>query len=364
MPNSQNTNTAKTYSKIALIISALLAIVIITTLSFGHTPMMGLWVIMFFLFLALGFQGIKKIKGFSFTILIFAAVAASLFYPELFLEIGGFSLKKLIVPLLMIIMFGMGTAMSLKDFVGVVKMPKGVLIGIICQFTIMPFIGLGLAFLTGLPPEIAAGIILVGCSPSGLASNVMAYISGANLALSLTLTAVATLLAPIMTPFLMKLLADQLVPIDFLGMLLSILKIVILPIIAGLVFNRYAHGRFYWLDKAMPKISMAGIAIIITIITAAGRDSLLQIGLMLILAVVLHNTAGYFLGYWGSRLTGLDEKSARTVAFEVGMQNAGLASGIALEMGKLATMGLASAVFGPWMNISGSSLATWWRDKK
>ncbi|UJH67340.1 bile acid:sodium symporter family protein [Allomuricauda sp. SCSIO 65647] len=354
----------KIYSKVALIISVFLAIVIITTLSFGHTQTTGLWVILFFLSLALGFQGVKKLRGFSFTILIFAAVAASLFYPNLFLQIRGFSLKKLIVPLLIIIMFGMGTAMSLKDFVGVVKMPKGVLIGIICQFTIMPFIGLGLAYLTGLPPEIAAGIILVGCSPSGLASNVMAYISGANLALSLTLTAVATLLAPIMTPFLMKLLADQLVPIDFLGMLWSILKIVILPIIAGLIFNRYAHGRFSWLDKAMPKISMAGIAIIITIITAAGRDSLLQIGLMLIVAVVLHNTAGYFLGYWGSRLTGLDEKSARTVAFEVGMQNAGLASGIALEMGKLATMGLASAVFGPWMNISGSSLATWWRDKK
>ena len=352
----------KTYSKLLLGLSTILAIALVILLSMGMADQTGLLAIGFFLSLAISFQGIPALKGFSYTVLIFAAVSASLYYPGLFTEIGGFNLKKLIVPLLMIIMFGMGTAMSINDFYGVIKMPKGVLIGVICQFTIMPFVGLGLTLAFKLPPEIAAGVILVGCSPSGLASNVMAYISGANLPLSLTLTAVATLLAPLMTPFLMKLLADQLVPIDFLGMLWSIVKIVILPIIAGLIFNKWAHGRFAWLDKAMPVVSMAGIAIIITIITAAGRDSLLTIGLTLILVVILHNAAGYFLGYWGSRLTGLDEKSARTVAFEVGMQNAGLASGIALEMNRIATMGLAPAVFGPWMNISGSSLATWWRD--
>ncbi len=340
-----------------------MAIVLILMLLLGLADQTGMVVIGLFLSLALSFQGIPALKGFSFTILIFAAVSASLYYPSLFTEIGGFNLKKLIVPLLMLIMFGMGTAMSIKDFVGVIKMPKGVLVGILCQFTIMPFVGLGLTYAFNLPPEIAAGVILVGCSPSGLASNVMAYISGANLPLSLTLTAVATLLAPLMTPLLMKLLADQLVPIDFLGMLWSIMKIVILPIIAGLMFNKWAHGRFKWVDKAMPIVSMAGIAIIITVITAAGRDSLLTIGLTLIAVVIIHNATGYFLGYWGSRLTGLDRRSARTVAFEVGMQNAGLASGIALEMNRIATMGLAPAVFGPWMNISGSSLATWWRDR-
>ena len=353
----------KNFSKLLLGLGAVLAIAIVVLFAQGRPDQTGILVIGFFLSLALAFQGIPVLKGFSYTILIFAAVSASLYYPGLFTKIGDFNLKKLIVPLLMIIMFGMGTAMSVKDFYGVIKMPKGVLVGIICQFTIMPFVGLGLTYAFELPPEIAAGVILVGCSPSGLASNVMAYISGANLPLSLTLTAVATLLAPLMTPFLMKQLADQLVPIDFLAMLWSIMKIVILPIIAGLIFNKWAHGRFAWLDKAMPIVSMAGIAIIITIITAAGRDSLLTIGLTLILVVVLHNATGYFLGYWGSRLTGLDKRSARTVAFEVGMQNAGLASGIALEMNRIATMGLAPAVFGPWMNISGSSLATWWRDR-
>ncbi|MEO1486724.1 MAG: hypothetical protein AAFU57_13320 [Bacteroidota bacterium] len=161
----------------------------------------------------------------------------------------------------------------------------------------------------------------------------------------------------------MQLLANELVPIDFLGMFWSIMKIVILPILAGLLFNHFAHGKFKWLDKVMPKISMAGIAIIITIITASGRDSLLSIGLILVVVVIAHNFSGYILGYYGSILVGLDEKSSRTVAFEVGMQNSGLASGIALEMGRLATMGLAPAVFGPFMNISGSSLATIWQRK-
>ena len=316
-----------------------------------------------FLLFALALQTSPKFKGFSFTVLIFAAVAPSLYYPQWFQRIGDFKLTGLIVPLLMLIMFGMGTAMSLQDFVGVVKMPKGVLVGIACQFTIMPLVGAGLATLFQLPAEAAAGVILVGCSSSGLASNVMAYISGANLALSLTLTAVATLLAPLMTPSLMQLLAGELVPIDFWGMLWSILKIVIFPIAAGLLFNQFAQGRFKALDRAMPSLSMVSITIVITIITAAGRDALLSIGLVLIVVVVLHNGSGYLLGYGLSRAVGLDKRSARTVAFEVGMQNAALASGIALEMGRIATMGLAPAVFGPWMNISGSSLAAWWRNR-
>lgn len=349
--------------QIFLIINVLCALSILVLSGLEEFKFFGPLLILFFTSLAIAIRKSRILKGFSFTVLIFAAVTAAMFYPEFFSNVGEFDLKRLIVPLLMIIMFGMGTAMGLADFKGVIRMPKGVLVGIVCQFTIMPLIGYGLATVFNFPSEIAAGIILVGCSPSGLASNVMAYISGANLALSLTLTAVATLLAPVFTPLIMKLLADQLAPIDFLGMLWSIVKIVIIPIVAGLTFNHFAHGRFPWLDKAMPVISMAGIAIIITIITAAGRDALLTIGLLLIVAVILHNTAGYFLGYLGSRLAGLDQKSARTVAFEVGMQNAGLASGIALEMGRVATMGLAPAVFGPMMNISGSSLATWWRGK-
>jgi len=145
-----------------------------------------LLIVVFFCILAIAAFFNSKTRGFSFTLIIFAAVAASISFPEYFTGIGEFKFKQLIIPLLMIIMFGMGTAMSVQDFVNVAKMPKGVLIGLLCQFSIMPIVGFILIQVAGLPPEIAAGVILVGCSPSGLASNVMAYISGANLALSLT----------------------------------------------------------------------------------------------------------------------------------------------------------------------------------
>jgi BASS family bile acid:Na+ symporter len=191
----------------------------------------------------------------------------------------------------------------------------------------------------------------------------MAYLARGNLALSVTLTAVATLMAPIMTPFLMQTFAGQFVPIDFYSMMVSIFNMVILPIAAGLIFNRVFRGRARWLHNAMPVISMAGIVIIIAVITAAGRDHLMTIGYLLIIAAILHNAAGYVFGYWGCRMFGMSEQDCRTIAFEVGMQNGGLASGIAADMGRVATLGLAPAVFGPWMNISGSFLANWWRDR-
>ena len=329
----------------------------------GNTTVTGPLLILFFLSMALAMRSTENLKGFSFTALIFAAVSLSMFYPNPFVELGGFQLKKLIVPLLQIIMFGMGTAMSFKDVYGVIKMPKGVLVGLVCQFSIMPFLGFSLATLFNFSAEIAAGVVLIGSSPSGLASNVMAYLAKANVALSVTLTAVATVVAPLMTPLLMKYFAGAFVPIDFFTMMLSIVKMVILPVVLGLVFNHFFHGRTRWLDKIMPIVSMTAIALIIVIITAAGRDSLLAIGILLILAAVIHNLMGYLLGYWGSRLLKMKEQDCRTIALEVGMQNGGLASGIALEMGKVSTVGLAPAVFGPWMNISGSSLASWWRNK-
>jgi BASS family bile acid:Na+ symporter len=257
-------------------------------------------------------------------------------------------------------MFGMGTSMSIDDFIGVVKMPKAVFIGVAAQFVIMPLLGFTLANLSGFEAEIAAGIILIGCSPSGLASNVMNYLAKANLALSITITSITTLLAPIITPLLMKLLAGALVEINMLNMMWDICKMVIIPIGAGLIFNKLLHGKSKWLDAAMPLVSMLGIGLIITIITAAGRNSLLDIGFLLIGLVLIHNLFGYSLGYWTGRLFKMPEKDCRTIAIEVGMQNGGLASGIAKEMGKIATIGLAPAVFGPLMNITGSILASYW----
>ncbi|MBT3543678.1 MAG: bile acid:sodium symporter family protein [Flavobacteriaceae bacterium] len=349
--------------KYLFIVSGASFFVTLILILYGKGETAGPFLILSLLLLALGMRSTKKWKGFSFTVLIFAAVSLSLYFPESLVQIGDFQYKKLIVPLLQIIMFGMGTAMSFNDFYGVIKMPKGVLIGLVCQFSIMPVLGFGLASLFNFPPEIAAGVVLIGSSPSGLASNVMAYLAKANVALSVTLTAVATIIAPFMTPLLMKYLAGSFVPIDFYAMMISIFKMVILPVVLGLVFNYFFQGKAKWLDKAMPIVSMSAIALIIMIITAAGRDSLLSIGLLLVVIAIIHNLMGYLLGYWSCRLLKMKEQDCRTIALEVGMQNGGLASGIALEMGKVSTVGLAPAVFGPWMNISGSSLATWWRDK-
>lgn len=316
-----------------------------------------------FVLLAIGLLGFPELKRYSYTVWIFAAVTLSMTYPHYFLQIGDFKLSRLIVPLLQLIMFGMGATMSLQDFAGVIRMPKGVIIGLFCQFTIMPFLGFALANIFDVPPEIAAGIILVGASPSGLASNVMSYLARANVALSITLTAVATTLAPLLTPFYMQVLGGQFVEVDFLKMMLDIVKIVILPVGVGLIFHYLLSGRFKRINDIMPLVSMVSIAIIIVIITATGRDSLIKVGALLMLACLIHNLGGYFLGYWGARLFRMNEADSRTIAIEVGMQNAGLASGLALMMGKVATVGLAPAIFGPMMNISGSLLATWWRNK-
>jgi len=397
-------------------------------LIFEQNALSGVSLVLFFVSLALGVRGSEKLKGYSYSLWIFAAVTVSMFFPQYFLGVGDFQFKKLIIPLLQIIMFGMGSQMALSDLTNVIKMPKGVIAGIVCQYTIMPFLGIAIATIFGFPPEIAAGVILIGSSPSGLASNVMSYIARANLALSITITAITTIISPFMTPMLMKLLAGELVEVNFWKMMLDIFNMVILPIVAGLIFNivayRHTRGRamvlqlfaylaivilknmismnaeeitgtaliqklvtdIMWftalpslaalafryfakgnkalLDKGLAFVSMAGIAVIITIITATGRDSLLDVGLLLIVACFLHNSFGYGLGYVVARfLLRMPEKYCRTIAFEVGMQNGGLASGLALQMGKVATVGLAPAVFGPLMNITGSTLATWWRSR-
>ncbi|OQP44498.1 bile acid:sodium symporter [Niastella yeongjuensis] len=321
------------------------------------------WLLLwFFIFLAMAFRYHPLLKGLSFTLVIMAVVSLAMYYPQYFKTIGDFKLSTLIIPLLQLIMFGMGTELSLKDFANVVRMPKGIIVGVVCHYMIMPLVGFTLASLFNFPNEIAAGIILVGCCPSGLASNVMCYLAKGNLALSVSVTTISTMLAPFLTPLLMRLLGGSFVVIDFWSMAWDITKIVIIPVAAGLAFHYLVRGKFKWLDKAMPLVSMAGIALILVVITAAGRDNLLQVGILLLIATILHNVLGYVLGYWSARLLQFHERDCRTIALEVGMQNAGLASGLALAMGKLATAGLAPAIFGPVMNISGSSLASWWHN--
>lgn len=349
---------------ISLGVATLLLLVILGLVFTGNIEQAGLLIMAFFALLALGFSGYKSLNSYVFTASIFAGVALALYYPQYFLQIGDFKLTALIIPLIQLIMFGMGTSMRISDFAEVIKSPKGVVVGVTAQLGIMPFMGFALAKVSNFPPEIAAGIVLIGCSPSGVASNVMAYLAKANLALSITITSISTILAPFVTPLLMKLLAGEFIEIDVMDMMWSIIKMIILPLGAGILLNQLRGDKGKWMDKALPIISMLGIGLIIVVITAAGRDSLLDIGGILMLLVLIHNLFGYMLGYWYARLMRLNEQDARTIALEVGMQNGGLASGIANSLGKIATMGLAPAVFGPLMNITGSILASYWHKKE
>jgi BASS family bile acid:Na+ symporter len=337
------------------------ALAFITVTMMGAHQVAGWLLMSFFIMVALAIRQYELFKGYSFTVMIFAAVSLSMYYPHYFVSIGDFKFSLLIVPLMQIIMFGMGTGLSLNDFVRVISMPKGVIAGVTCHYVIMPLVAFAITLIFPFPNEISAGIILIGSCPNGLASNVMTYLARANLALSVTLTAISTFIAPLVTPLFMQLLAGQYVSIDFWDMVWDITKIVIIPVSAGLVFNKFLHGKFRILDDIMPTVSMMGIALIIVVITAAGRDALLVVGGYLILAMLIHNMSGYFLGYWSARMLRLHERDCRTIAIEVGLQNAGLGSSLALAMGKLATVGLAPAVFAPLMNITGSSLALWWR---
>ncbi|UCD51237.1 MAG: bile acid:sodium symporter family protein, partial [Phycisphaerales bacterium] len=268
--------------------------------------------------------------------------------------------------------------------------------------------------------------------PGGVASNLMTYLAGGNVALSVTMTACSTLISPIMTPFLMDKLAGQFIEIKFLAMMFGIINMIIVPIVAGLIANRILYGRqkaFHngavlafigvicvllglgvaifapasvltygdavlkkdgfvvgllligvvaltklivsvwlkgpenWMDKALPIVSMAGIVFIIAIITARSAEKLMSVGILLIGAAIALNFVGYILGYWLARAARLDESACRTVAFEVGMQNGGMASGLAMNVLRSAPAALAPAIFGPWMNVSGSVLSTWWHRK-
>lgn len=323
----------------------------------------GPWIVAAIAAIAIRVNLSAESRTYAFSLWVFTAVALAMFYPAMFGVWHGFKLTRLISPLIQIIMFGVGTQLSVADFKRAFQMPKAVGIGVAAQFAIMPVLGFTLAKLFGFEGEVAAGVVLTGSCPSGVASNVMAYIAGANVALSVTITSFTTLIAPLATPLAMKLLANQYVTIEFSTMALDILWMILVPVVAGLIVNKLAHGKSEWFDRVLPVISMASICFIIAIITASSRDKLLEVGVLLILAAILHNGFGYLLGYWVARLLGLEERDARVVSFEVGMQNSGMGSALAINVLKSSDAALASAIFGPWMNISGSVLASYWRKR-
>ncbi|MHC4123839.1 MAG: bile acid:sodium symporter family protein [Planctomycetota bacterium] len=306
----------------------------------------------------------KHFKGLAFTGWVLAFVTCAFFYPSIFISWGDFKLEKTIVPLVQLILFGMGMTLSFDDFLRVAKMPKGIIIGFTLQYTVMPIMGFTFAHLFGLKAEVAAGLILIGSCPGGVASNVIAYLAGANVALSVTMTACSTLLSPLMTPLAMELLASQEVPVEFWDMMTKILEMIILPLVVGILINRYAHWLAKKLVKILPFIAMLSICIIIAITIALSRNDLLKVALALFGASVCHNATGYTLGYWCAKLSGLNKIDSRTVALEVGIQNGGMATGLAFKVLKSPLAAMGSAVFGPWTAVTSSALASYWRNKK
>ena len=307
-----------------------------------------------------------RFRGSAFTLCVFVVVAVGLFFPELSLAWAGKDPSQVIgpyvfVPLIQLIMFGMGMTLTLDDFARVFEMPKAVLIGVVLQFSVMPLMGWTFARLFGLEPEVAVGLILVGSCPGGVASNVIVYIARANVALSVTMTAFSTLLSPFVTPLAMKLVAGTVMDIAFFPMMFAILKMILVPVLVGLLVNRYIHKFAAILLKLLPTISMLGICIIIGLTVALSRDKLLTVGLALLGASICHNAAGMSLGYGLARLVGLSVRDARTVSIEVGIQNGGMASTLAVNTLKNPVAALASATFGPWSAVAASAVASFWR---
>jgi BASS family bile acid:Na+ symporter len=412
--------------KTCLYLSALAVAVFIVGLVVGTA---GIWqpaVLIAVFGAAIGIGAVEALKSYQYTGWIIACVVAALLFPQAFHSWGGVNLsgKFLMTTIIQLVMFGMATQMRLADFKGVARHPRGVLVGLIGHYSVMPIAAVVLVQFADLPKEIGLGVILYGCVASGLASNVMSLLAKANIALAVTITAMSTILSPVMTPLLMKLLAGSIVDVSFITMMFDVIRITLVPVAAALlvdylrnaapaavrkvdiaaaisaawlvgllvggwgyatthltatqlgVFQSLSYvaaaliiARLYHylitgplpaIETAMPYASMFGIMYYNTITTAAGRDALLDVGLILLAVGIVHNVTGYAFGYWGSRLSGLDQRDARSVTFEVGMQNGGMATGLAASMNMVGTAGLAAAVFSPLGNITGSLLANYW----
>lgn len=289
---------------------------------------------------------------FALWVIIFAVL--SFFIPQ------GFAWIAPHVSLLLgIIMFGMGLTLTVDDFKGVFLAPKSVLIGVVFQYTIMPLTAFALAYAFNLPPEIAAGVILVGCCPGGTSSNVMTFMAKGNTALSVTITAVSTLLAPIMTPTLTYLLASQWLSVSFMGMFISIVQVVLLPIILGVVIRMLFSKQVNKSMDVLPLISVVGIVAVAAAVVAVNKESIVTSGLLIFAVVVLHNCIGYLLGYIAAKALKLDFKDQKAISIEVGMQNSGLAASLGLaHFSPIAAV--PGAIFSVWHNISGPLLANWW----
>lgn len=299
-------------------------------------------------------KNISNFFGKNMAIIVLIVAALSLFFPKSV----SFIKTSYVNYLLMIVMFGMGLTLKFEDFKVVFTRPKDIIIGAIAQFTIMPLLAFLLSIIFKLPNELAVGVILVGTCPGGTSSNVMTYLAKGDVALSVGMTSVSTILAPIATPLLTLLYAGQRVNVNAVNMFISIVQVVIIPIGLGFIINRFFHKFTNHIKEILPLISVLAIVSIVAAVVSANSSRLMQVGYLIIIVVILHNCLGYLLGFIVGKLLRLNNSKCKAISIEVGMQNSGLATSLAST--HFASMPLATipgAIFSVWHNISGSIVA-------
>jgi len=294
-------------------------------------------------------------KLFPLWAIIFSLLAY--FYSDLF---SGF--KSAIVPLLTVVMFGMGMTLRWDNFREIFKTPLAILLGVGLQYLVMPGAAYLISVLLNLSPEMMAGVVLVGCSPGGTASNVITYLGNGNVALSITLTLTSTVLAVALTPLISYIILNHVVPVPATEMFIDILQIVLIPVLAGTATNSFFNKKIGKIRNVFPLLSTLAIVVIIAIIVALNKSKLEEMNLIIIAAVVLHNATGLTFGYFVPKMLRYDKRTCRTICIEVGMQNSGLSVALAVKFFSAAAA-LPGAIFSIWHNLSGSILAAWWRFK-
>lgn len=301
-------------------------------------------------------------KYFTFFVILVALLAIFIPGPGTTLattKVGNLSAVSI---LLMIVLFGMGITLTPNDFKRVARNPLQVILGTIAHYVIMPFIAFLLVHLFGLTGAAAVGVILVGSAPSGTSSNVMSFLSGGDVALDVSIGLLSTLLAPVMIPTLLKLLAGKWVNVPFSSMFFSAFQIVVIPIVLGIIVHTIFKEHVQKVIEIMPLISQVAILVIILAVLSANSKTILAVStLILVPVIILHNLLGYLLGYGFSKLMKMDTPQQKAITFEVGMQDSALASTLAISFFEPASA-IAAVMFSVWHNISGSVLASLWKN--
>ena len=299
-------------------------------------------------------ERIGRVAGTWFPLVVLAAAAIAIVVPQAFLPIGPW-----INTLLGVIMLGMGLTLQPVDFAVIGKKPKAFAVGVVAQYVIMPLTAIGLALAFQLPPELLVGVVLVGSAPGGTASNVMVYLAKGDTALSVAMTTASTLIAPVLTPLLVLWLAGSYLPVDAWALFQSIIFIVLIPVVVGVLLRMLLPKVVQAILPWLPLVSVLGITLVVLAVVAGSASTILSVGLLVALVVILHNGVGYGLGFLAAKAVGLDESARRAVAIEVGMQNSGLAAGLA-RTHFTPESALPAAIFSVWHNVSGSLLASYW----